>query len=288
MMSFEPVLKDGSMLVDEAEFAKVNVRDWLAGDTSYQSFVESLSDSDPRLRIRDPKAVLQKIPWTDHGRVVIMEMGGNGSFGPAIEFRDVDKLRDHVAHSGCGQRSPRKDSAVRSDSESLKAPPRRRLFIMESMGPGYVSVLGEHLGIHPSAFLDHERVIVMNTAAQGQSDGMLLPSVSCTASTSTSHINQRHITLKYFETLQIDRRPDNFRLVCGDSGRHIGVSRTDGQFTDVGVARRKCTMWSKLTAKGGWDCEFGCYIPTTKTRTNQGKNRSRNMRSRSAQCPHWL
>jgi hypothetical protein len=36
---------------------------WLAGESSYQKLTSSLCGSDPRLLNRDPKALIQKIPW---------------------------------------------------------------------------------------------------------------------------------------------------------------------------------------------------------------------------------
>ncbi len=203
-------------------------QDWLTGHSSYQAFVSSLSTADPRLSHRDPKAVAQKIPWLDYGRVVSLEAGDDNSFGEVNSFSDPGSLESHLAKQG---------SRVG----------KRVVYIMEGLGPGFVGVLGHHFQLHPSVFIDHERVVVMNQTWQGESDGVPLVSLLQ---------GRDHVRLKYFEPLQFSKPPTSFRLACGHTGRHIGVSRSDDKFTDVGVVRRKCTMWNRRTEGGGWECAY--------------------------------
>lgn len=201
---------------------------WLAAEGEYRDFVESLSVSDPRLRNRDPKAIAQKIPWEDRDvRVVTLELAKDDSFGRAVEIRDSASLSRHL---GGGDRQPG----------------ARTVYVLEGLGPGFIAVLGRHFALHPSIFLEHERCIVMNRRSQGESDGMPLPSVLLT---------REHVEMKYFELLRLDRPPESFRLVCGRTGRHIGVARAESTFTDTGIVRRKCSLWSRTTAQGGWECE---------------------------------
>jgi hypothetical protein len=220
--------KDGTALAQDAEDQKLSSKDWLAGDSSYQTFVESLSASDPRLHTRDPKAVAQRIQWRDYGKVVNIELMDDLTFGEPTELYSATSLSDHLLKYG-------------------SRPRRRSLYIVEGLGPGFANALGSHFALHPSVFVDHERVIVMNRKAEGESDGVPLPSMLR---------GRDHVTMKYFEPLWISRRPTSFRLVCGETGRHIGISRADDEFLHVAVVRRKCTMWTKQVEGGGWDCEY--------------------------------
>ncbi len=177
---------------------------------------------------RDPKAVVQKIPWHNYGRVVALQVQKDNLFGPAAEFTTAARLEEHLL-----ARAP--------------DPKRRSLYILEGIGPGFVGALGGYFHIHPSVFLDHERVIVMSNKPDGESDGIHMPSMLQT---------REHITFKYFEPLQFSEPPTSFRLVCGDTGRHIGISRSNDGYFDVGIARRKATCWRRQTEEGGWDCKI--------------------------------
>jgi hypothetical protein len=64
-----------------------------------------------------------------------------------------------------------------------------------------------------------------------------------------------HVSLKYHEPLLLSTLPTGFRNICDVSGRHIMVTRIMGKFSEVAIARRKCTFWSRKTEAGGWDCE---------------------------------
>lgn len=229
------------MVLEMDKERSIQSKTWLAAKGDYQDFVKSLCTSDPRLRQRDPKAFTQKTPWEDSGvRVVALDLESDGSFGKALEFKHPEKLNVHL-------------------SKFSSTPGKRSVYILEGTGPGFISVLGDHFSIHPSFFLEHERVIVMNRKAQGESDGLALPSMLET---------RDHLSMKYFEPLQFDKTPDSFRLVCGSTGRHIGVQRSDGEFLDVGIIRRKCGLWVRREQQGdGWDCLVICDPPVTKVRT---------------------
>jgi hypothetical protein len=209
---------------------------WLA-DGKYRQVVESLVDADPRLRQRDPKAVTQNIPYTDNNvRLVLLEMQTDGSFTTTAEFKDPIVLQKHF-------------------QTKVKSPGRRAVYILEGIGPGFVGAVGEHFSLHPSMFVEHERVVVMNMTWRGESDGTSLPSVLQ---------SRNHKELRYYEALTFNSQPTSFRWVCGDTGRHIGVSRTlnwvdkrePDTFSDVGVVRRKVGVWSRETDDGGWECKF--------------------------------
>ncbi|KAF2807337.1 uncharacterized protein BDZ99DRAFT_348623, partial [Mytilinidion resinicola] len=74
--------------------------------------------------------------------------------------------------------------------------------------------------------------------------------------------------LKYHEPLVLSKPPTSFRNLCDVSGRHIAVTRIKGKFSEVGIARRKCTFWSKKTKGGGWDCLIICDPPVKRILTD--------------------
>ncbi|KAF6811156.1 hypothetical protein CMUS01_13325 [Colletotrichum musicola] len=225
---------------------------WLA-DGEYLDFVQSLCYSDPRLRQRDPKANTQRIPFTDDNVRVVKLNLKNGTFARTAEFDEPAGLEAHFC-STASQRG------------------RQNVYVVEGLGPGFASVLGERFSLHPSFFVEHERVVVHSLGWAGESDGVQLPSV----------IRSRgHLEMKYYEVVTFDRRPTSFRWVCAATGRHIGVSRDFrwdnspdeiDNWLDVGVVRRKCGVWSRRTEGGGWDCLVLCDPPVKSVRTGEGYN----------------
>lgn len=213
---------------------------WLA-EGVYDDFVRPLCSSDPRLRQRDPKAQIQRIPFTDDGvRVVKLSLGDNATFSRTAQFEEPADLETHLHNNTASQQQG-----------------QQTIYILEGLGPGFAGVLGHHFSLHPSVFVEHERVVVHNVNWTGESDGAQLPSV----------VRSRgHVEMKYYEVVTFDTRPTSFRWVCAATGRHIGVSREFrwdnspddefDRFLNVGVVRRKCGVWSRRTGSGGWDCEF--------------------------------
>jgi hypothetical protein len=222
---------------------------WLAADGPYQDFVASLCGTDPRLRHRDPKAENQKISWTEtESRIAVLEFGLDTKLSHHAQFQDEHELGSYLSKDNQTEvtdTTGADDDSLESDHAS--APPRSkyRVFIAEGLNPRLVALLGKHFSLHPSMFLDHERVSVMSGKGDGESDSFSLPSAMQ---------NRSHMVLKYFEPTVFNETPTTFRLVCGSTGRHIGVSRAYGNFLDVGIVRRKCSIWSKMRDDdGGWD-----------------------------------
>ncbi|WQF88851.1 Putative corA, transmembrane region [Colletotrichum destructivum] len=223
---------------------------WLANGDYAQS-VRSLCFSDPRLKQRDPKAQTQRVPFADDG-VRVVKLGlKNGAFAREAEFDDPAALDVHLLAAA----SPAVTAA------------RRSIYVVEGLGPGFAGVLGSRFGLHPSLFVEHERVVVHNLNGAGESDGVQLPSVVR---------GRGHLEMKYYEVVEFDRKPTSFRWVCAATGRHIGVSRDFrwdnspdevANYLNVGVVRRKCGVWSRRTEGGGWDCLVLCDPPVKSVRT---------------------
>jgi len=224
---------------------------WLATG-AYRDTVRSLTESDPRLRQRDPRAKTQKITYSDLGvRASVLEGQANGMFKTTAQFHNAAVLQAHLQRE-----------SLRTGSS------QKRVYIVEGLGPDFVGVLGRHFSIHPSMFVEHERVVIHDMGWQGENDGLPLPSVLRT---------RTHLEMRYFEVMAFDRRPASFRWVCADTGRHIGVSRElkwdesqddVDQFLDVGVVGRKCGIWSRKRASGGWDCRSPKRFPGPGARRN--------------------
>lgn len=210
---------------------------WLATGP-YAETVRALCASDPRLLKRDPKSRTLNVPSADAARVSVLEAQPGGTFATTSHHTGPATLEAHLEHV------------------AASAPPgRRAVYILEGLGPSFTSLLGAHFSVHPSFFVEHERVVVHDISAQGGNDGVPLPSVMR---------GRAHLRMRYHEAMAFDVTPRSFRWACGVTGKHIGVSRELGwddvdegdRFLDVGMAVRKCGVWSRVNEGGGWDCEF--------------------------------
>jgi hypothetical protein len=171
------------------------------------------------------------VPWQRaKPSVVAIHLNQNGCFGPATEHLDPNMLQAYF----------------HQDSRSNN-PPQGSVYILEALSPAFITVLGSHFQLHPALFADHERLVPFNNRVTGEYGGLpFLPSA----------IHGRdYVSLKYHEPLLLSTLPTGFRNLCDVSGRHIAVTRILGNFSNVGVARRKCTVWQRKTEVGRWDCE---------------------------------
>ena len=117
--------------------------------------------------------------------------------------------------------------------------------VLEGLHLDFISVLGEHLGLHPSIFVDHERVVINS---EKECDNVGLPSLLK---------SRKHCTMKYFQLFSLPKNVHGcFKMYCEATGRHIGVTRVAGAFSNVGILRRKCSFWTRQTEAGHpWKCE---------------------------------
>lgn len=229
---------------EDGEDGALAAQHWLAAEGPYRDYVTSLQGADPRLRQRDPKAKAQNTPWLDaQTRVAVLDFeADSAAFSEPVYFTGAQSqaLGDFLAAGP----APPSDSETRAQERVPKD--RRRVVILEGLSPTFIALLGQHFGLHPSIFIEHERVLVMNMNAGGESDGLPLP--SCLRL-------RDHMVMKYHEPMELDPIPSSFRLSCGSSGRHIATSRFNGVFSKVGIVRRKCSWWSKTREDGrGWEC----------------------------------
>lgn len=201
---------------------------------SYDEFRRSMCQADPRLKEpkqSTPSPTSAWLPWhRARPRVVTIHLDPNGSFGPATEYQDSNVLQAYF------------HQPTRS-----KTTPQRSVYILEALSREFAAVLGSHFQLHPALFMDHERLVAFNNRATGEGGG--IPFLPCAIH------GRDHVSLKYHEPLLLSTLPTDFRNLCDASGRHIAVTRIMGKFSEVGVARRKCTLWSRKTETGGWDCE---------------------------------
>jgi len=233
----------------------------------YQETVNRLCASDPRLRQRDPKTINIHVPFTDDDvRVSVLEAQEDNSFSTQAQYTTPESLEEHLASSVCAQ------------------PGRKAVYILEGLGPGFASVLGEHFSLHPSIFVEHERVVVHDISWRGANDGVPLPS--------TLRGGRAHLRMRYHEVMAFDVTPKTFKWACGVTGKHIGVSRElkwgdsvdeGDQFLDVGMTVRKCGVWSRRKADGGWDCLVICDPPVRRVHAGEGYTDSFSVRTRPYQ-----
>lgn len=201
-------------------------------DGQYASLVQRLCDADPRLRKRDTKAVSQGTPWPplSRGRVINVCAGKDKIFRVEQDWSDAAAF---VADLKTG---------VALDER------KNNILLVEGLSPTVIDGLGSRFNINPSFFVDHERVVVFNERHDGCSDYPTLPhSIRWKAGTNG-------LMLRYFEVMELNPVPDDFRMSCADTGRHIGAVRTRGRISPVAIVRRKCSIWPVTHSSGGSTC----------------------------------
>ncbi|KIX02724.1 uncharacterized protein Z518_08666 [Rhinocladiella mackenziei CBS 650.93] len=218
------------------------------GNDVYGELRKSLCPSDPRL---EKSTFCSSVPppgtWRPwcraKARVLALQLRLAEPFVTPVEFTDAASLAADL-----------KEKAGSSD------PDVRRIYLLEGLSDDFVSVLGNHFRLHPSLFMDHDRLLLLGNRMTGEGGGLpILPSATC---------QRDHVSLKYHEPLVLSERPTSFRIICDTSGRHIAVTRLMGEFSDVGICRRKCTFWSKKTGVGGWTCLIICDPPIRRILTD--------------------
>ncbi|KAL4866209.1 hypothetical protein BDV12DRAFT_138254 [Aspergillus spectabilis] len=202
--------------------------------SAYQELTRALCVADPRLD-----------HWKDDtksssARVVALHIQPDHSVGQPTEITEPTALRDTLT-------SPSNQNSS--------------VYILEGLISEFVDVLGTHFDLHPSVFIDHERLVALDGSATGEAGG------SPFLASSAMH-SRDHITMKYHEPLILSPVPEQFRNFCEASGRHIAVTRIMGAFSPIGLMRRKCSFWTRERNTGtGWDCLIVCDPPVKTVRT---------------------
>ena len=210
---------------------------WLCPDGPYRNLVKSLIKNDPRLKQRDAKAIAQGTIWPSPKlRIVTMELEAGMSFKQTAEWSDLGKFRQHL------------------DSTAASTVGQRNIILVEGLSPDLIDTLGTRFDIHPSFFVDHERVVVFTSNPTRFTDSQTIH--SCI----NWNTSNNGLTLKYFEPMEISPSPQSFRLTCADSGRHVGVFRCRGRISPVAVVRRKCSIWPVSHPGGGYTCMYHGYL----------------------------
>jgi hypothetical protein len=219
---------------------------WLSSAGPYRNHVESMVAVDPALRSRDRKN--RRVPFQDGAaRASVLEIPTNdaGTYAASQQvvpthFSSLQDLQHHL------------DETVKSKSQTAK-----RIYLIEGLAPDYINCLGSHFGMEPSFFVKHERTSVWSTLGQGYNDETELPSMLTPS---------RQFLLRYFEARYFEDEITHFQVSCARTGRHVGTTRMAGDLNQdqqtnmsrVGILRRKCSYWSRVLPRGGWDGESIC------------------------------
>jgi hypothetical protein len=206
--------------------------EWLTNNKQYQRFVKRLCGSDPRLRQRDPKATARsQWPIPGNGTVVVLESSPDGSYREPVRNPDLASLGAYlIATTPCQAKS--------------------RIIILEAMDQDFIGLLGAHFSIPPALFAQHDRVTPPSIDSTLENDSIALP---------TSTFTQEHVILPYAETICLTGNIDGMnKIVCAETGRLISATRTLGEFSNVYISSRKCSVWRRRRGGGdteGWDCK---------------------------------
>ena len=158
-----------------------------------------------------------------------------------LHFGQDGLLQSLMEYSGSSQLQESLKQEQRSGSSLCGS-----VHILEAPRVDFTAVLQGHFHIHPSLFDDHNRLVAFDERQTGEGGG--IPFLPCTI------VVREHISLKYHEPLVFSPPPAGFRNLCHVSGRHRAVTRLESEFSRIGVARRKCTFWSRKVDNGRWDC----------------------------------
>ncbi|KAI1408325.1 hypothetical protein F5Y13DRAFT_204860 [Hypoxylon sp. FL1857] len=201
---------------------------WLASKGAYQDRSRASCYSDPRLKYRENNATLHQIPWPNRSpRIKAMKYANDG-FAKTVADIHPTKLDGFIRECRGQQHSEAEGS----------------LYIIESLDPDVIATLGHHFDIDPTVFMEQ------NTFRSGTRVS-ILPSLQRATGC---------LRLTYTELLALPPQAlNNFHLLCSDSGRHIRVSRSYGQFSRVGMVLCKCSVLTRKRPSGnGWDCIVLC------------------------------
>jgi hypothetical protein len=153
------------------------------------------------------------------------------------EFTDANALKEHF------------DQRLREARPHPSGTPERRIYILESLNSEYVAVFGAFFFMDPSFFIDQERTQIWERRHFGTRMTEPLPSIADA---------QSSFYLPYFEMMHFKERNTDFETSCRTTGRHVGITRLNGNYEQEVVVRRKCSFWSRTNQNGGWDgkCRF--------------------------------
>jgi hypothetical protein len=206
--------------------------EWLTDNEEYQQLIKRLCGSDPRLRQRDPKAN-SRSPWPPrpgHCKVAVIASSPDGAYRDPIHFRDPTHFKTYLTGTPCEANS--------------------RVIIMESMDRNFIGLLGAHFSIPPAFFAQHDRVTPPSIDSSLENDSMALP---------TSTATQEHVILPYAEPICLEGNiSGKNKIVCAETGRVIGATRTLGEFSNVYISSRKCSVWRRRRTGNelSWDCGY--------------------------------
>jgi hypothetical protein len=138
-------------------------------------------------------------------------------------------------------------------------PGRKRIFVLESIDPRLVEVLGRSLSIDPVVFARHQRTALWEFPHLGGNG----PPLSSQRNTLLS-LMMEYSELRYFSATgpaNDNIRPDpvfeNSSARNPADHRHIGITKVNSEFQNVGLLHRKATYWARIYEgfDNAWDGE---------------------------------
>ena len=196
----------------------------------YRDKIVQLQNKYPDLACQDRHRITYDYAFTS--RVACFEFEPNSTAQRHL-IPDVAALRSHLGLNA---------------TTSPGATPRRRLYIMEGANLEYVDAFGTALQMDPTLVASHNRTAFWETYHEsGNNPG--LP---------TLRDPQLSFQMRYRELLYLKAKLESFSLRCAENERHIGVSRQNGEFDNVGIIHRKASFWARRIGADGWDGEHAC------------------------------
>jgi hypothetical protein len=205
---------------------------WLCENGPYKNLIKGMSNLDPMLTKMDKTGSVA--PAKAKARVAVLDIRQEGIVERQI-FDQADALRDYIQSN---------------ELPSTMKIPQRRVFIVEGLAPGFVSVLGSYFLMDPRFFVRHQRTLHGYLDPNEPADMPPLPSLENPKET---------FSIKYYELRSIQANVASlpfYHIGCADSGRRVTFQRIGAKFKPICVVRRKCSFWRRSDSRGGWDGVF--------------------------------
>jgi hypothetical protein len=205
----------------------------LASPGEYQEVIAKLIAKYPNLENADIKHWARPRAFASPPRLVYFEFPAVLATGTApleAHFNAIDEFKAFFAPAAvravgaASGTSPVSTPGTVPVSETTPAAtpvtaadPVGRLWIIESIDPAFVAVLGKALDVDPRIWMRHKRITLWEKPQRDAGNALVLSSLLS---------QQQGFTLSYCQPMHLNYVPEAFTTRCAENERHIALTRT--------------------------------------------------------------
>ena len=119
----------------------------------------------------------------------------------------------------------------------------RRLIILQGMPSDFVEILGWKFNIDPNFFARQIQSGMLHIGKSGRDIPLL----------ATHSVSRESFSIRYHELRQFTDPIRDWELRVAGQARRVSVSKWNGEFDGVGIARKTSSVWSRARQGNGWD-----------------------------------